>query len=525
MSDTKNSSNTPLSSLCDLETMPTDCTVRETSVSSSAAVVSIADWLSHKKRKKEEKMERTAQHIARIELLRLQKVRELRKSYESLCSDLIGIEPPRESFNRWLFERRLEHDIPDPLVPPHRSDRPVSIALHHEILESIPHRVYLDQKVVGKAFRDLRQFVDSCHKLVDKHVGKLVSGDDAARFKREIDGAKRWLNNRRQRRSLRELLDYTRTLKERVGDPLRVSLQHLADEVCSKLSQLSQEKLDQLMEEIEQIQKSPVTHQVQVVQSAGEVQLIFEESVCRTTALHFQKLFELYKIHESSASVDHKDRAYDATVEQDFNERVFALLQRYDTFFGDGKYEGTGFQAALPSAAFRILTREFGVTAECFASPLNCHYAHFCSAFEDTDAPFGSLGSFFEFLPIQGCFEANPPFTIEVMDEMVTHMDMLLSQSDDPLSFIVFVPSWTDAPPLERMDRLQWLTHRLEVEAQEHSYVDGGQHKVESTRREYAAAHATTVYFLQNKAGHKKWPPGAAKIEMLKQAFKMVESG
>lgn len=39
--------------------------------------------------------------------------------------------------------------------------------------------------------------------------------------------------------------------------------------------------------------------------------------------------------------------------------------------------------------AFDVLLRHFGVKMECFASPFNCRYARYCSAFADTDKPFG----------------------------------------------------------------------------------------------------------------------------------------
>ena len=59
---------------------------------------------------------------------------------------------------------------------------------------------------------------------------------------------------------------------------------------------------------------------------------------------------------------------------------------------------------------FDVLLRGLDITFECFASPLNCRYSRFCSAFRDTDAAFGSIGSFFDSEPRQGSFEANPPF-------------------------------------------------------------------------------------------------------------------
>ena len=63
------------------------------------------------------------------------------------------------------------------------------------------------------------------------------------------------------------------------------------------------------------------------------------------------------------------------------------------TFFGTGPNEGFELQGALPLSVFECLNRVFGVTFECFASPLNCFYKQYCSAFADTDGYFGSRGS------------------------------------------------------------------------------------------------------------------------------------
>ena len=55
--------------------------------------------------------------------------------------------------------------------------------------------------------------------------------------------------------------------------------------------------------------------------------------------------------------------------------------------------------------SFDVLLQGMSIQFECFASPLNCRYGRFCSAFPDTDMAFGSLGSFFEFRPQQGSYE------------------------------------------------------------------------------------------------------------------------
>lgn len=88
--------------------------------------------------------------------------------------------------------------------------------------------------------------------------------------------------------------------------------------------------------------------------------------------------------------------------------------------------ENFGLHAALPHKAFDLLNRKFRVTFECFASPFNCYFSQYCSAFPDIDCYFGSRGSFFEFRPKSGSFQANPPFSEEVMLAMADHMISLL---------------------------------------------------------------------------------------------------
>jgi hypothetical protein len=88
---------------------------------------------------------------------------------------------------------------------------------------------------------------------------------------------------------------------------------------------------------------------------------------------------------------------------------AFCCLARYHALQG-GDAKGGRMQAALPAPVFELLRHELGVSLELFASPLNCRYDRFCSAFADCDHAFGSLGSVFDFRPAEGVYEANPPF-------------------------------------------------------------------------------------------------------------------
>ena len=97
-----------------------------------------------------------------------------------------------------------------------------------------------------------------------------------------------------------------------------------------------------------------------------------------------------------------------------FEADLYCLLSRYFAI------QGHGFQAACHEDVFCVLYNRLEVTFECFASPLNCFYGAFCSAFPDTDARFGSSGSFWKWKPPAsgGSFEANPPFVAAIMDLM-----------------------------------------------------------------------------------------------------------
>ena len=121
---------------------------------------------------------------------------------------------------------------------------------------------------------------------------------------------------------------------------------------------------------------------------------------------HWHKLVRLYRRTHSPRNTSPYTDATEQHYTDDFLHRTFALLARYDTI------GGAGYQAAMPEPAFDYLTSEYDVSTECFASPLNCYLPHFHSAFPDTDAPFGSLGSFFALRCSSegGSYESNPPF-------------------------------------------------------------------------------------------------------------------
>ena len=169
---------------------------------------------------------------------------------------------------------------------------------------------------------------------------------------------------------------------------------------------------------------------------------------------------------------------YAPTEEREFLDRLFCLLARYQTI------QGHGFQAAVAEPAFEVLNQDMGVTLECFASPLNSTYLTFCSAFADTDVSFGSLGSFFGLNPLEGSFEANPPFVLEVMDHMVTHIEKLLISSEGPMSFVVVVPAWEEARFHTLLSQSPHLRRTVVIAKEDHGFCDGASHQRQDRYRD-----------------------------------------
>ena len=197
----------------------------------------------------------------------------------------------------------------------------------------------------------------------------------------------------------------------------------------------------------------------------------------------------------------------------EFDDDLFCLLARYSVL------EGYGWQAAIAQPVLAALNKNFGVTVECFSSPLNNYLPTYCSFFPDTDAAFGSVGSFFDFQPSEGSFEANPPFVASLMVLMVTRMDALLTDATGPMSFAVVVPAWCEDAHWPRLLNSNFNKGYFIVAATEHSYCDGRQHGSSIDERYRPAPFDTAVFFLQNEEGAKKWPLTSRSKAELIEAF------
>ena len=266
----------------------------------------------------------------------------------------------------------------------------------------------------------------------------------------------------------------------------------------------------------------PATPEVHVSapSSAGQVELRCGKVKLALNHVHLLKMHELYRRTSQTAV---------ALDDAGFRRALFCVLQRYESV------GGAGLQAAISAPAFAVLRRRFGVSRECFASPFNCRYDSYCSAFPDVDVPFGSLGDFFDCfaqtpqggkasggdglrVALEGSYEANPPFVPEVIERMARTINVALRAATAAglaLSFVVIVPDWSEGKACAALVRSPHLRRRLLAANRKHEYLEGAQHrKAVGSRRQ--ATCDTAVYILQSQAGNERWPPtDAASDELL----------
>nr|XP_033770394.1 mRNA (2'-O-methyladenosine-N(6)-)-methyltransferase [Geotrypetes seraphini]XP_033770395.1 mRNA (2'-O-methyladenosine-N(6)-)-methyltransferase [Geotrypetes seraphini] len=472
-----------------------------------------------------------------VELLRSQLILKLRQHYRELCQQREGIEPPRESFNRWMLERKVMDKGTDPLLPSNCQPI-VSPSMFREIMNDIPIRLSRI-KYREEAKRLLFKYAEAAKRLIES---RSASPDSRKVVKWNVEDTFSWL--RRDHLATKEdYMDRLEHLRKQCGPHMTAVAKDSVEGICSKIYHISCEYVKRIREKHlallkennipEEVENSEIQDRLVYCYPVRlsipspplpNVDIQLEKHIENSTAClryngemvkvsrnYFSKLWYLYRY----SCID------DSGFEK-FLPRVWCLLRRYQVMFGVGLYEGTGLQGALPVHVFETLHKLFGVSFECFASPLNCYFKQYCSAFSDTDGYFGSRGPCLDFYPVSGSFEANPPFCEELMDAMVTHFETLLESSKEPLSFIVFIPEWRDppTPALTRMEQSKFKRQQLVLPAFDHEYRSGSQHVCKKEEMYYKAVHNTAILFLQNDPGFTKWQPTPERLQELTTAYK-----
>ena len=406
-----------------------------------------------------------------VELLRFQMMMKLRQSYQEMCHSREGIDAPKESFNRWMLERKTIDQGKDPLFPAYCFPE-ISMAMYREIMNDIPMKL-VRPKYTGEARKQLSKYCEAARKMIET---RGTSSEGRKIVKWNVEDTLQWLR-RTVGASYEDFQERLSHLKTQCQPHITEAAKSSVEGICRKMYNLSCDYASKVAERNQEILKEAninehsvkvaVAHQrkvwcypiqfglpcprlpsVEFFQDKETTVLKFKSDAVRINNQFFNKLEQLYRYGCAD------DRKFDY-----FLTRCYMLIKRYNAYFGNvSQFEGAQNQGALPVPVLECLNKQFGVTVECFASPFNCYFRQYCSAFSDIDSYFGSRGPLLDFKPHCGSFEANPPFCEELMDSVIGHFERLLEDSTEPLSFIVFLPEWRDpAPPaLLKLEASRW---------------------------------------------------------------------
>src|SRR4051794_31752636 len=103
------------------------------------------------------------------------------------------------------------------------------------------------------------------------------------------------------------------------------------------------------------------------------------------------------------------------------------------------------------------------------------------------------------------------------MEASVDHMERLLLNSPDPLSFIVILPDWKEPVPraVNKIELSRFKRKQLTLNAYEHDLRHGLQHVCDAQETTIKATHPTIVVFLQNDSGFLRWGPTPDRVDAL----------
>lgn len=118
---------------------------------------------------------------------------------------------------------------------------------------------------------------------------------------------------------------------------------------------------------------------------------------------------------------------------------IWIILFRYQLLSSNNN------QLAVLPKIYKKMEEDFGLSVECFASAINSSSDYFCSLYYDVEKYFGSIGNFFNIIPIKGTYSFNPPYQYDVITNGIKKIFEHLNNSNnikEELSFIITIPIW-----------------------------------------------------------------------------------
>lgn len=123
-----------------------------------------------------------------IEAYRCSLAAKLRQCYQELCHSRESIDAPKDSFNRWLMERKVIDTGSDPLLPSNCYPE-ISMSMYREIMNDIPIKL-VRPKFTGDARKQLSRYAEAAKKIMES---RNASSESRKVVKWNVDETFQWL--------------------------------------------------------------------------------------------------------------------------------------------------------------------------------------------------------------------------------------------------------------------------------------------------------------------------------------------
>jgi hypothetical protein len=148
------------------------------------------------------------------------------------------------------------------------------------------------------------------------------------------------------------------------------------------------------------------------------------------------------------------------------DEYLWGIVFRYQ-LLGSNNHQ----LAVLPNI-MNLMTRDYNLNFECFASAINSTFPKYCSIYYDLEKYFGSIGSFFNITPIKGTYGFNPPYQKDIIEIGVEKLFGFLDKTTESLTFIITIPIWDSIGRLYMKEHYNNELHKQNIDYGDFSIVN-----------------------------------------------------
>ena len=177
-----------------------------------------------------------------VEIFRANLVAKLRQQYHEMCHSRENIEAPKDSFNRWLMERKVIDKGCDPLVPSNCLPE-ISRSMYNEIMNDIPIKL-VKPKFSGEARKQLSKYAEAAKKMIES---RNTSSESRKIVKWNVEDAFQWIR-KTLNATFEDYLERLSHLKQQCQPHLSEAAKGSVEGICSKIYHMSSDYAKKIQE-------------------------------------------------------------------------------------------------------------------------------------------------------------------------------------------------------------------------------------------------------------------------------------